>query len=116
MTRHEDLEIIQLTRPHDAGTALKEELTDCWIAVSNAGGAAGFPFPPVDARQVAPAVDNLAARLDPREARILLARHRGALTGWVLLSRDSDPLIAHWGRSTTCRPTPRAETRELDRR
>ena len=97
MTTRSDLEIIQLTHPGDAGPAVRLELTACWIAVTNAGGAAGFPSPPVNASHVAPAVDALAARLDPRRSRILLARINGALAGWVALSRDSNPLIAHWG-------------------
>jgi GNAT superfamily N-acetyltransferase len=96
MTRH-DLDIIQLTHPSDADPALRQELTSCWIAITNAGGAAGFPFPPVNASHVAPAVDALAARLDPRRKRILLARVNDSLAGWVALSRDPNPLIAHWG-------------------
>jgi GNAT superfamily N-acetyltransferase len=97
MTIRHDLDIIQLTHPHDADPAVRQQLTDCWIAASNTGGAAGFPFPPVDARQVTPAVDNLAARLGPERSRILIAFSSGALTGWVALSRDPNPLIAHWG-------------------
>ena len=97
MTSHHDLDIIQLTHPQDAGPAVRRELAGCWIAVTNAGGAAGFPFPPVDASQVAPAVDKLAACLDAQRSRILLARRSGALAGWVVLSRDLSPLIAHWG-------------------
>jgi len=97
MTIRHDLDIIQLTRPGDADPAVRQELTACWIAVTNAGGAAGFPFPPVNASHVAPAVDALAARLDPQRSRILLARISGSLAGWVVLSRDPSPLIAHWG-------------------
>jgi GNAT superfamily N-acetyltransferase len=97
MTIRHDLDITQLTRPGDADPAVRQELTACWIAVTNAGGAAGFPFPPVDASHVAPAVDALAASLDPQRSRILLARISGALAGWVALSRDPSPLIAHWG-------------------
>ena len=97
MTIRHDLDIIQLTRPGDADPAVRQELTACWIAVTNAGGAAGFPFPPVNASHVAPAVDALAACLDPQRSRILLARISGALAGWVALSRDPSPLIAHWG-------------------
>jgi GNAT superfamily N-acetyltransferase len=51
----------------------------------------------VDAGQVAPAVDDLAAGLHPERCRLLLARGDGAVTGWVVLSRDPDPLVAHWG-------------------
>jgi GNAT superfamily N-acetyltransferase len=97
MTGHHDSAIVQLTHPHDADAAIRQQMTDCWIAVTNAGGAAGFPFPPVDARQVAPAVNHLADQLDPQQSRILLAMNSGALTGWVALSRDASPLIAHWG-------------------
>jgi GNAT superfamily N-acetyltransferase len=97
MTTRHDLDIIQLTHPGDADPAVRQELIACWIAVTNAGGAAGFPFPPVNDSHVAPAVDALAARLDPQRSRIMLARISGALAGWVALSRDPSPLIAHWG-------------------
>jgi GNAT superfamily N-acetyltransferase len=93
----DDLEIVQLSRPGEADRALRQELTACWIEVTNAGGAAGFPFPPVDVGHVAPVVDALVSRLDPDRNRILLARIGGSLAGWVALSRDASPLIAHWG-------------------
>lgn len=92
-----DLEIVQLSRPSEADQELRQELTACWVEVTNAGGAAGFPFPPVDAGHVAPVVDALAGRLDPDRSRILLARIGGSLAGWVALSRDASPLIGHWG-------------------
>ena len=92
-----DLDIIQLTQPGDAVPVVRQDLTACWIAVTNAGGAAGFPFPPVNASHVAPAIDTLATGLDPQRSRILLARSGGTLAGWVALSRDPSPLIAHWG-------------------
>ncbi|HTV99342.1 MAG TPA: GNAT family N-acetyltransferase [Streptosporangiaceae bacterium] len=97
MTNHHGLDITQLTHPHDADAALRQELTGCWIAVTNTGGAAGFPFPPVDARQVAPRVEKIADQLDPLRSRMLLAHDNGALAGWVLLRREPGPLIGHWG-------------------
>lgn len=108
-----DLDIGQLVHPRDADAALRAQLTDCWLAVSNSGGAAGFPFPPVDADLVAPAVDELAARLDPRETRILLARDNGALTGWVVLRRDTNPLIAHWGTVNHLQTHPACRNRGI---
>jgi GNAT superfamily N-acetyltransferase len=92
-----DLDISQLTHPGDASPAVRQELTACWIAVTNAGGAAGFPFPPVNASHVAPAVDTLATGLHPQRSRILLARSGGTVAGWVALSRDPSPLISHGG-------------------
>jgi GNAT superfamily N-acetyltransferase len=96
MTARHDVDISQLTEPGDAGPAVRRELTACWVEVTNAGGAAGFPFPPVDDGHVSPVVEALTASLDPRRNRILLARVDGALGGWVALSRDPSPLIAHW--------------------
>lgn len=97
MTGPHDFAMIQVTHPDDADAGIRQLMTESWITVSNAGGAAGFPFPPVDARQVAPAVDDLADQLDPRRNRILLAMGSGTLKGWVALSRGASPLIAHWG-------------------
>ena len=97
MTIRHELDIIQLMYPRDAGPVVRQELTACWIAVTNAGGAAGFPFPPVDTSHVAPAVDNLVGGLDPQRRRVLLVRSSGDLAGWVVVGRDPNPLIAHWG-------------------
>jgi GNAT superfamily N-acetyltransferase len=97
VTTPHDLDIIQLTNPGDAGPAVRREMIACWVAVSNAGGAAGFPFLPVSVDQVTPAVDELAASLDPWRSRVLLAQVNGALAGWVSLSRAASPLISHWG-------------------
>lgn len=113
-TRH-GLNIIQLRHPGDADPAVRQELTACWIAVTNAGGAAGFPFPPVNVSHVAPAVDTIADGLESQRSQILLARRAGALAGWVVLSRDLSPLIAHWEPSTTCRPSPDIATRASGR-
>ncbi|GHC83534.1 hypothetical protein [Streptomyces flavofungini] len=32
---------------------VRRVLIDCWVDVTNAGGAAGFPFPPIDATHAA---------------------------------------------------------------
>jgi GNAT superfamily N-acetyltransferase len=113
MTGHHDFGITQVTHPHDADATIRKQMTDCWIAVTNAGGAAGFPFPPVDARQVAPAVDHLASRLDPQQSRILLALDSGTLTGWVAISRDANPLIAHWGTVNHLQTQPEHRSRGI---
>ena len=97
MTTRENLDIIQLTNPGEADPVVRQDLTACWIAVTNAGGAAGFPFPPVDASQVRPACPCSCFLRDPSQTRILLARVGSALAGWVALSRDPSPLISHWG-------------------
>ncbi|MFF4155818.1 GNAT family N-acetyltransferase [Streptomyces sp. NPDC001678] len=89
--------LTQITGPHDVAPALRQELVDCWIAVTNAGGAAGFPFPPVGQDDVAPVMDGLLGRLDPGRSRLLVARVGGVLAGWVVLKRDPHRLVGHWG-------------------
>ncbi|MFI8370046.1 MFS transporter [Streptomyces sp. NPDC085466] len=78
------------------GTGLTQ-LVDCWVAVTNAGGAAGFPFPPVRDDDVEPVMDELLGRLDPPRSRLLVATYGEDLAGWVVLRRDPFRLVAHWG-------------------
>lgn len=91
------LRICRYFDPAEVGAGLRQEIIDCWITVSNAGGAAGFPFPPVGASVVAPVADGLIAGLSPDSSMLIVARADGALAGWVCLRRHRDPLIAHWG-------------------
>jgi hypothetical protein len=58
------LQVREYARPSDISAGLRDELTDCWVAVSNAGGAVGF-LPPADSTQVSPAVAAIIAGLDP---------------------------------------------------
>ena len=94
---HADPVVDQLTSPDQVSPGLRQELIDCWITVSNAGGAVGFPFLPVDTTAVAPAADRLIGGLDPGRSRLLIARTGDMVAGWVHLHRDPYPLIAHWG-------------------
>ena len=88
MAPGDDLEIVQLSRPTEADQELRQELTACWVAVTNAGGAAGFPFPPVDVGHVAPVVDALAGRLDPdRIGSALMRRLREVARDEMRLER-----------------------------
>ncbi|MFI9308124.1 GNAT family N-acetyltransferase [Streptomyces triculaminicus] len=83
--------------PRAAASGLRRELIDCWIAVTNAGGAAGFPFPPVGDDDVVPVADGLLDRLDARNSRLVVARYGDDLAGWVVLNRDPYRLVSHWG-------------------
>ncbi|MCX4573543.1 hypothetical protein OHB41_50615 [Streptomyces sp. NBC_01571] len=77
----------QIVRPHEITAELKRELIDCWITVTNAGGAAGFPFPPVDTDHVTPVADRLIADLDPDSSRLLLAplcQSRSSQAYWMI--------------------------------
>ncbi len=87
----------QFVRPAEIGPGLRRQLIDCWIEVTNAGGAAGFPFPPVGDVEVAPVADGLIEALDPERSRLLMAVDGDVAVGWVLLRRDPSPLVAHRG-------------------
>jgi GNAT superfamily N-acetyltransferase len=87
----------QFTSPVLVDQRLFGDVVDCWVAVSDAGGAVGFPFPPVDRDLVAAAAGRLIAGLDPERSHLIVAEQDGELAGWVNLTRDPDPLIAHWG-------------------
>ncbi|GAA2776021.1 GNAT family N-acetyltransferase [Streptomyces rameus] len=92
--------LTQLTRPGEVTSALRGNLVDCWVTVSNAGGAVipyGFPLPPVTARQVGPVLDQVVQELHPQRCRMLVATVEGELAGWLLLRRDQHPLVAHCG-------------------
>ncbi len=94
------LTLLQLTAPDAASPSVRQELTDCWTAVLNAGGAVvatGLPMPPVESTEVAAEVDRLTQRLSPEQLRMVIARIDGILAGWLVLLRGPHPLVAHVG-------------------
>lgn len=93
----DSLTIQQLTTPGDVAPRLRRVLAECWAEVTNAGGAAGFPFPPVDVATVRPALDRIVDALAPDTGRLLTATTDGELVGWLNIRRDRFELIAHWG-------------------
>jgi GNAT superfamily N-acetyltransferase len=88
---------LQITDQQEMSPELRKEFVECWVTVSNAGGAAGFPFPPVSFDEVALVADQLIAGLHSQRSRFLLALVGGVLAGWLNVRRDGNPLIAHWG-------------------
>ncbi|WP_399934693.1 GNAT family N-acetyltransferase [Streptomyces kanamyceticus] len=87
----------QFTSPGEVTPATRQKLAACWVEVTNAGGAAGFPFPPIDETHAAPAVDAILGTLAPATSRLLTAASDGELVGWLNIRRDASELIAHWG-------------------
>jgi GNAT superfamily N-acetyltransferase len=97
MTTEQDPVFLQITDRQEMSPERRREMVECWIAVSNAGGAAGFPFPPVTFEEVASVADELIAGLHPQRSRFLMALVGGTLAGWLNVRRDLNPLVAHWG-------------------
>jgi GNAT superfamily N-acetyltransferase len=97
MTSNNAPDMRQINHPHETDAELTRELIDCWVKVTNIGGAAGFPFPPVTVEDVAPVAEQLIAGLQPQRSRLVLALVDGVLAGWLNIRRDPHPLVAHWG-------------------
>lgn len=93
----DSLRFAQATTAQDVDPARRQALIDCWIEVSNAGGAAGFPFPPIDEGDAAPALDAILASLAPATCRLVMALDGDEPVGWLNIRRDTFALIAHWG-------------------
>lgn len=92
------LQMRWLTAPEMAGPVVRRQLLECWREVSNAGGAVGFPFPPVSDDQVMVSIDAMVQSLDEPTNRLLLATINGELAGWLFLAGNSNELTAHWAR------------------
>ena len=103
----------QFTTPVLVDQRLLGDVVDCWVAVSDAGGAVGFPFLPVDRDLVAAAAGRLIAGLDPERSHLIVAEQDGELAGWVNLTREPDPLIAHWGTVHHLQTHPRFRGRGI---
>ena len=84
----------------------QDQLVACWREVTNAGGAVGFPFPPVDAEHVRPALEAMLEGLAPTGDRLLLASvDHGRLAGWLLLSLNAAAVTRHWAHVSRVQTT-----------
>lgn len=77
---------------------MRDRLAACWLEVSNAGGAVGFPFVPVSGDEVAAATERLVESLDPESRGLLVALDDDTLMGWLALERNRSQLASHWAR------------------
>ncbi|PYI69735.1 GNAT family N-acetyltransferase [Arthrobacter livingstonensis] len=95
---NEVLQMRWLTAPAMVGPVVREQILECWRDVSNAGGAVGFPFPPVSGDQVLCSIESMVQSLENPASQLLLASIEGELAGWLLLAGNSNELTAHWAR------------------
>lgn len=87
-----------LTTPTMVDPVVRRQLMLCWRDVSNAGGAVGFPFPPVSEEQVLVSLDAMIESLDEPANRLLLAIINGELAGWLFQVGNTNELTAHGAR------------------
>lgn len=88
------LEVIR--GPRRFGERMRLGLAACWVETTNAGGAVGFPWPPVTMDDVLGEVDGLIARIDLGNTLLLVATEGSRVVGWVSLDLNESPLVAHW--------------------
>ncbi|MGY5883769.1 N-acetyltransferase family protein [Modestobacter lacusdianchii] len=106
MTRGADLSLSWLTSAEAVPEEVRAELTACWRDVANGGGAVGFAQQlPVTDAVVRPVLDDTVDALGTH-ARLLVARRGGALAGWLVLTTNAGPVLAHWGRVTRVQTAP----------
>lgn len=91
-----ELHVSVVRSRNELSQTLREELATCWMDTTNAGGAVGFPFPPVGLEDVRPAVDELADAVAARRSTLVVARRGDRLVGWASLDLNELPLVAHW--------------------
>jgi len=75
---------------------LGQAVTQCWLDVTNAGGAVGFPFPPVTTVEVAERTQQLERRIASGLTLLFVAEEAGNMRGWVSLRLNTFSLTKHW--------------------
>jgi len=95
-TRPDGFTLQWLTRPSMVTSQRQSQIAKCWQEVSNAGGAVGFPFPPVEIDEVLAATRDLVVSLDPLLIRLLIGTVDDAIAGWLVLVGNDGPVTSHW--------------------
>lgn len=94
--------------------ALCAELLDCWVDVSNAGGAVGF-VPPVSADDVAPKLDHAVAEANLGRRTFVIAKSDDQLIAFGVLKWNDSQLFSHWATIAPLMVHPKAQGRGLGR-
>lgn len=76
-------------------SALRSELLDTWVAVTNAGGAVGFTAP-ADAVAIAGTLDRALGRVASGRDALGILRDRDAAVGMGFLVDPGSALQQHW--------------------
>jgi GNAT superfamily N-acetyltransferase len=79
--------------PMDPGRRL--QLSEIWVAATNAGGAIGF-LPPVSLRDIEAVADRTFARVNDGLDHLLAVHIDDAPVGWLVLERDARLFASHW--------------------
>lgn len=79
-----------------AADRVGQAVEQCWLDVSNAGGAVGFPFLPVSADEVKERTRLLERDVASGTVLLFVAERAGEVAGWVSLRLNVFSLTKHW--------------------
>lgn len=95
LPHHQDLVFAVVAASDARRPALREQLLDTWVAVTNAGGAVGFT-PPADVAAIAGTLDDRLDRVATGSDVLGVLRRDGTAVGMGFLVDDGFPLRRHW--------------------
>jgi GNAT superfamily N-acetyltransferase len=107
--------LVEWGEPSDADPALVAAMTECWIEVTNSGGAVGFPSPPISSDDVEPVMAALIASLEPTRVRVIIALTDGELAGWVVIAGNPAQVVAHWATVQRLQTRPKFQGQGVGR-
>jgi GNAT superfamily N-acetyltransferase len=90
--RVSDVEVREVSRIDDA---LRAAMRDCWVDVTNAGGAVGF-VPPVSGADIESALEHLVTGVHERGDVLVVLTVDGRLAGFAGLVTSWHVLKRHW--------------------
>ena len=93
---------------------LRTGLLDCWVDVTDAGGAVGF-LPPADRDLVTASLDRALAEVAD-DRRVLVVARDDAVLGFGFLVPQSGPVVGHRATLLSLQVHPDAQGRGLGRR
>jgi ribosomal protein S18 acetylase RimI-like enzyme len=103
---------VSLEWHREVSDALREELLQHWVRVTNAGGAVGF-IPPVGRDDVAATADHAFDRVEQRLDDLLVAHSGTSVAGWLLLESDARTHAVHWRTVKRLQVEPFAQRRGI---
>lgn len=86
---------LRLVLDPELSPALREQIVDLWVDVTNAGGAVGF-VAPVTAEDVRPTAQETFADLAAGPDRLLVGYEGDRLVGILIIGDNRFPLKSHW--------------------
>ena len=93
---------------------LRTALLDCWVDVSEAGGAVGF-VPPVDRDAVAGALDRALGELADGRRLLVVAEDDRGLAGFGFVVPQAGPVVGHRGTVLSLQVHPSRQGRGVGR-